>query len=110
MTPSSPLRSVTSGLLALVAAGGLLIGATAALADENPQAPLSSSRQVPGEFAARSDGVQQTAPAAGTYSNAPVGGEDLAPGQRIVSTRDGYSFRMPSDGNAMTDDSQGRAV
>ncbi|QHF19978.1 hypothetical protein GTU71_03260 [Rathayibacter sp. VKM Ac-2762] len=111
MTRSPSSRPLASGLIALVATGALLFGATPALAAENPQKPLSSSEEAPTGLAPASESpeaAQQTARAAVSYYNALVGGEELAAGQRIVSGTNGYSFRMQTDGNAVVYDPQGR--
>lgn len=111
MTHTSLSRSLASGLVVLVAAGALLVGATPAVAAENPQKPLSSVEESPAALAPASESpeaAQQTARAAVRYYNALVGGEQLNAGQRIVSSTNGYSFQMQSDGNAVTYDPTGR--
>lgn len=113
MTHTALSRSFASGLVALVATGALLFGATPARAAENPQKPLSSVEEPPAALAPASDSpaaTQQTARSAVRYYNALVGGEQLNAGQRIVSGTNGYSFQMQSDGNAVTYDPTGRAT
>ncbi|SMH35541.1 D-mannose binding lectin [Rathayibacter oskolensis] len=112
MTPPSP-RSLASGLVALVATGALLLGATPALAEDTTRAPLSTSRVAP-EPPALTDSApaeqSQIARAPETYYNALIGGEELAGGESIVSTNDAYTFVMQTDGNAVTYDASGRPV
>ncbi|KZX22137.1 hypothetical protein [Rathayibacter tanaceti] len=116
MTPPAPTRPLASGLVALLAAGALLLGGTPALAEdapltstrEDPGAPLSATREDAPELTPSADAAAQ---ASGQYYNALVGGEELARGERITSERDGgWRFEMQTDGNAVIYDPSGRAT
>ncbi|KQQ00806.1 MULTISPECIES: hypothetical protein [unclassified Rathayibacter] len=109
MTPPL-LRSPAAALVALIASGALLLGATPALAAES-EGPLSYSHDAPAAEAPTDSApvaAAEAARAADTYYNALSGGEELTAGESIVSTNGAYTFVLQADGNAVTYDSNGR--
>lgn len=104
MPPVSPARPLASGMVAILATGALLLGASPALAETAEPGPLAYSHDAPAapstsdSTAVAEAEVQR---AAETYLNALVGGEELAGGESIVSANGAYEFVMQTDGNAV---------
>lgn len=90
--PSSSSSALASGIVALAATAGLLLGGTPALAESAARAPVSAVSAVVASGATL------------------LGGDELAPGGSIVSPSGGIRFVMQADGNAVAYRADGHAT